>query len=331
MRRCALIALAIVMIGLAGAPEAFAHATLRESSPTNEAVLRRSPPAVTLTFSEAVETAFGRFASTTATGRGSTRERSPDLTRARRPVTLDRQAPGFLHGHLEGDFRRRPPRSRCLRLPRQGGDRLGSCEEVFRKGTPGEVDAFFKFSRAPRLRSDPAGRRGAALLSSFARRRPSFGRDSAGSSPGSPSVSFAGDLCIVLQGAVAGGFGLSAAFRWSTVDSVLQTQFGKAFLLQMASRRSRRRIAFIASRQRSIGVLTLVPALCLLPTLSAAGHAHTSGAVAVAVDVVHLAAGSIWVGGLSFTVLALLLAGADRWPLAARAVRASRRSPCSRS
>ena len=50
------------------------------------------------------------------------------------------------------------------------------------------------------------------------------------------------------------------------------------------------------------------------------GPSPTSGAVAVAVDVVHLAAGSIWVGGLSFTVLALLLAGADRWPLAARAV-----------
>ena len=69
---------------------------------------------------------------------------------------------------------------------------------------------------------------------------------------------FAGALCIVLQGAVAGGFGLSGAFRWSTVDSVLQTQFGKAFLLQMAFAAITAPIAFIASRQRSIGVLTLV-------------------------------------------------------------------------
>jgi copper transport protein len=35
---------------------------------------------------------------------------------------------------------------------------------------------------------------------------------------------------------------------------------------------------------------------------------------------IHIAAASTWVGGLAFTVLALLLAGADRWPLASRAV-----------
>jgi copper transport protein len=36
--------------------------------------------------------------------------------------------------------------------------------------------------------------------------------------------------------------------------------------------------------------------------------------------VTHIAAASTWVGGLGFTVLALLLAGEDRWPLASRAV-----------
>jgi copper transport protein len=57
-----------------------------------------------------------------------------------------------------------------------------------------------------------------------------------------------------------------------------------------------------------------------LPTLSAAGHARTSGTIAFAADVVHVAAASTWVGGLAFTLLALLLAGSDRWPLASRAV-----------
>jgi len=64
----------------------------------------------------------------------------------------------------------------------------------------------------------------------------------------------------------------------------------------------------------------LVPAVCLLPTLSAAGHARTSGTIAFAADIAHLTAASVWVGGLAFTVLALLRAGEDRWPLAARAV-----------
>jgi len=42
--------------------------------------------------------------------------------------------------------------------------------------------------------------------------------------------------------------------------------------------------------------------------------------LAPASDVIHIAAASTWVGGLGFMILALLLAGADRWPLASRAV-----------
>ena len=132
----------------------------------------------------------------------------------------------------------------------------------------------------------------------------------------------AGALCIVLQGALAGGFGLQEAFRWDTVDSVLQTRFGKAFLWQLGLAVVIAPAAFLASRSKksSVGWLVLVPALLLLPTISAAGHARTSGTYALIADVVHVAAASVWVGGLAFTVLALLLAGADRWPLAARAV-----------
>jgi copper transport protein len=133
---------------------------------------------------------------------------------------------------------------------------------------------------------------------------------------------FAGILCIVLQGAVAGGFGLSEAFRWNTVDSVLQTRFGKAFLFQLAFAAVAAPVAFIAGQARNaaLGALTLVPALCLLPTLSAAGHARTSGTIAFVADLIHMAAASTWVGGLAFMILALLLAGDDRWPLASRAV-----------
>jgi copper transport protein len=77
--------------------------------------------------------------------------------------------------------------------------------------------------------------------------------------------------------------------------------------------------ALLASRNRTLAGLPLIGAL-LLPTLSASAHARTSGTLAFAADLVHLSAGSVWVGGLAFTVLALMLAGADRWPLASRAV-----------
>ena len=53
------IALAIVLIALAAAPSAFAHAILQKSTPENGSVVRSSPATVSLRFNEAVETAFG--------------------------------------------------------------------------------------------------------------------------------------------------------------------------------------------------------------------------------------------------------------------------------
>ena len=78
-------------------------------------------------------------------------------------------------------------------------------------------------------------------------------------------------------------------------------------------------LALFASRSRRLEAFPLF-AVLLLPTLSAAGHARTSGTIAYLADLVHLTAASCWVGGLAFTVLALILAGEDRWPLASRAV-----------
>ena len=58
MRR-ALIATAVLLVALVAAPGAAAHATLQQSTPGNNSIVRQSPPEVTLQFSEAVETAFG--------------------------------------------------------------------------------------------------------------------------------------------------------------------------------------------------------------------------------------------------------------------------------
>jgi copper transport protein len=200
----------------------------------------------------------------------------------------------------------------------------GECAQVFGKGTPGSVDALFKFMRALDFALILLVVGGAVALALVLRSaafelRARLYRTLAGLSVG---LLVAGILCIVLQGAVAGGFGLQEAFRWATVDSVLQTRFGKAFLWQLALAVVIAPAALLASRSRnaSVGWLVLAPALLLLPTLSAAGHARTSGTIALIADVVHILAASIWVGGLGFTILALLLAGADRWPLAARVV-----------
>jgi copper transport protein len=200
----------------------------------------------------------------------------------------------------------------------------GECKQVFGASTPGTIDALFKFMRALDFALVLLVVGGAAALALVLRSaafelRATLFRILAGLAVG---LVIAGALCIVLQGAVGGGFGLSEAFRWDTFDSVLQTRFGEAFLWQLGLAAVIAPGAFLASRARdtSFGALVLVPAVLLLPTISAAGHARTSGTIAVIADVVHIAAASMWVGGLAFTVFALLLAGADRWPLAARAV-----------
>lgn len=319
------IALAVALIALAVAPSAFAHATLQESSPSNDSVVRRSPPAVTLRFSEAVETAFGSIRLYDCSG---ARVDSGKVTRPDErsvSVTLDRQLP---QGSYTVTWRvisaDAHPVAGAFVFHVKSADSSGSCTQPFGKGTPGAVDALFKFARALDFALILLVVGGAAALALVLRSaavelRARLYRILAGLAVG---LVITGGLCIVLQGAVAGGFGLSEAFHWNTVDSVLQTRFGKAFLLQLAFAAVAAPVAFIAGQARNaaLGAVTLVPAVCLLPTLSAAGHARTSGSVALAADVVHVAAASVWTGGLAFTVLALLLAGQDRWPLAARAV-----------
>jgi copper transport protein len=319
------ITLAVVLIALAAAPSAFAHAILQESTPSNEQVVRQSPPTVSLRFNEAVETAFG---SIRVYNCGGARVDSGKIGRPDErsvSIRLDRKLPRGTYTVtwrvISADSH---PVAGAFVFQVKAADPSGSCAQVFGKGTPGEVTALFKFARAldfalVLLVLGGATALALVLRSAAAELRARLYRILAGLAVG---LVIAGILCIVLQGAVAGGFGLSEAFRWNTVDSVLQTRFGKAFLFQLAFAAVAAPVAFIAGQARNaaLGALTLVPALCLLPTLSAAGHARTSGTIAFAADLIHMAAASTWVGGLAFTILALFLAGDDRWPLAARAV-----------
>jgi copper transport protein len=319
------VAIGVVLAALAAAPAAFGHATLQQSTPGNNSIVRQSPREVTLQFSEAVETAFG---SIRVYNCGGTRVDSGKIVRPSSSsvsVTLDRRLPAGTYTVtwrvISADAH---PVAGAFTFHVKSASAGGECAQVFGQGTSGSIDALFKFMRWLDFALILLVVGGAAALALVLRSaafelRARLYRILAGLAVG---LVVAGILCIVLQGAVAGGFGLQEAFRWDTVDSVLQTRFGKAFLWQLGLAVVIVPTALFASRSRnsSFGWLVVAPALLLLPTIAAAGHARTSGAIAMIADVVHVAAASLWVGGLAFTVLALLLAGADRWPLAARAV-----------
>jgi copper transport protein len=65
-------------------------------------------------------------------------------------------------------------------------------------------------------------------------------------------------------------------------------------------------------------MLLIAGALVFTPGLS--GHASVTGIGSVIADAAHVAAAATWTGGLAFVVAALIMAGAQRWPLAAVAV-----------
>lgn len=325
MRRGALIASAVVLVVLAGAQDALAHAVLQESRPANGEVLRRNPPSVSLRFNEAVETAFG---SIRVYDCGGKRVDSGKIARPNERSVSVRIGGRLPRGTYTATWRvisaDAHPVAGAFLFSVGSAKQAGSCKKVFGAGTPGSVSTLFKAARALDFALILLVVGGAAALAVVLRtaarelRSRLYGILAALGA----ALIVAGVLCIVLQGAVAGGFGLGEAFRWRTVDAVLGTRFGKAFLLQIAFASIATLLAVAAARIRgaALRALVLVPAVALLPTLSDAGHARTSGSLAFLADVVHLTAASIWVGALAFTLLALLRAGEDRWPLAARAV-----------
>jgi copper transport protein len=316
------LAIAVVVTALTAVPSAYAHAILQQSTPSNNSVVRTSPSTVSLRFNEAVETAFG---SIRVYDCGGGRVDSGKILRPSKSevaVKIDRR---LARGTYTATWRvisaDSHPVAGAFVFNVKKATPGGSCKQVFGATTPGTIDALFKFMRGLDFALILLVVGGAVVLTFVLRSatqelRSLLYRILAGFSFG---LVFVGVQCIVLQGAVAGGFGLTEAFRWDTVDSVLQTRFGRAFLWQIGIAVVVGALALLASRSRRLEPLPLFGVL-LLPTVSAAGHARTSGSIAFVADLVHLTAASCWVGGLAFTVLALLLAGEDRWPLASRAV-----------
>jgi copper transport protein len=318
-----LIVVAVTVLALAAAPGAFAHAILLQSTPVNDSLLQKSPRAVVLKFNEAVETAFG---SIRVYDCGANRVDSGKITRPNdRTVSVDvpsNLGPGTYTVSWRVISADSHPVAGGFIFSIKSANPVNTCKTVVAGTTPGSVTALFKFMRALDFALILLVVGGAAVLalvlrSATARVRTQLTRILTGLAIG---LVIAGALCIVMQGAVAGGFGLREAFRWSTVDAVLHTRFGKAFLAQLVIAAGIAVVALVASRIRALEPVVVIPAVLLILTVSQAGHARTSGSLALAGDFVHVLAASTWVGGLAFTVLALLIAGEDRWPLASRAV-----------
>ena len=311
--------LALVLPGAAGA-----HAVLVRSVPSNDTVLQRAPREVRLVFSEPVETAFGsiRVYDSAARRYDDGQVQRPDsrtvsvgVTRPlhRGTYTVTWRAISADSHPVHGAF--------VFHVKAPGG---GSIASTLEEGTPRssrlalDIARFADFGLLLLL----AGGAGSLLWALASAPAPVRRRLASVLVVAAAALAVVALLGIVLEGANAAAFTLGEAFRWSVFRSVLETRFGKVWLVQAVAAAVLAGLALLLRRRasRAAAVATGALAIALLLTPGLSGHAHTSGGGALIADFVHLVAAAAWTGGLVFLVLGLLWAVDERWALASRAV-----------
>ena len=132
-------------------------------------------------------------------------------------------------------------------------------------------------------------------------------------------------LGVLIQGVYASALPLTDAFRPSLVSAVLHTRFGEVELLRLVLLAAMVPVLLALRGRFDRGGRTggwVTPAACvvgvgLLATPGLAGHASTgsSPAFGLALDMVHLAAATAWIGGLTLLATFLLpRRSGDAWP-----------------
>jgi copper transport protein len=319
--------LVVLLAALVLAQSAAAHAILVASDPGNDAVVQEPPRTVSLRFSEPVESAFGSVRVYDSHARrvddghvGRPDEKTVQVgierrlergtyTVAWRIVSADAHA-------ISGTF--------VFHVGALGASPEGIAADVVENRTPRDVTALFaaaRFLDFALLLLVVGGAVGLAypLRTAGAQlRRRLLGALAAAAL----LLALAALAGIILQGVSASGLGLGEAARWDAVSAVLDTRFGKVWLAQAGLALAVCLIALAAARRPATDFSSplLVPAVALVATPALSGHASVSGDLSLAADLGHVAAASVWTGGLAFLVAALLAAGAERWTLAARAV-----------
>jgi copper transport protein len=302
-------------VALGAAPAAFAHATLVSTTPADGAVLKRSPPRVSVRFDETVSTPFDALRVLDSDGKRIDTGRdtrpaadevavalSPSLPRGTYTVAW-RVTSADTHP-VHGAF--------VFSVGKPSGDAgaVGAAA-LARDATPRHVSLGFGVVRFLRLTLVLLAA-GAALMLALAPLGRRVELAAAGAAAALVPVALAG---LVYDGAAASGFGLVDAGRWRVVETVLQTRFGVVWMLQVGLAVVLA-VALLARRR----VVAAVAGVVLAGATTAAAHASADGIVAIVADGAHVVAAAAWFGGLAATALALAAARGERWPLAAQVV-----------
>ncbi len=324
-----LVAVAVTTGALVAAPSAWGHSVLIATEPANDAIVDESPQRVLLRFNEGVESSLGSIQVFDGSGervdsdvisRPSAREVvvGIDDELARGTYTVAWRVISADSDPIRGAF--------VFHMQEPGPQPAGIAAQVLR-GTPLVVSAFYTGGRFFEflfllLCAGGVGSLVYALRSAderLHRRLHGLLAVCAG------ALVFFALLALPFQGAAAGGIGLLDAFRSDVVSAVVDTRYGTVSLIQAVLGLALLAVALALRRttgraRNTTYAVAAVLAAGLVATPPFAGHASVEGPVAIAADVAHVFAASVWVGGLAFVVIALFLALEERWPLATRSV-----------
>ena len=342
VRRVLTVALVAIGVLLGSASPADAHAVLLRSEPAPQSTVARTPAAVRLEFSEPVETAFGAIRVYDVEGRRVDRG---DVRRASGGRILD--AP--LRSVADGTY------TVTWRIVSSDGHRI-SGGFVFYVGAPSTISPVA-------IDEEPSSSRAVgwgfgvvrflwlsaliALIGLAAVRRmvwtPALRANGLGDSPAAERfrtrfsralpaawmvLVLAGAASLVFQAASVSGLPLADAAAGRVIEDVLDTTYGRAWLVQIVLAvlavvpvlaLTQRRAVLPGRPTLWLVVLGLITTgLCV--TAAVSGHARTdpNPLLAETSIVVHLLAVGCWVGGLG----ALVLVGGPAWRGAADGQRA---------
>jgi copper transport protein len=323
------IGLATALVALAIVPGARAHAVLQQVTPGNDSVVETAPEQVVLRFSEPIETALGAVRVLNESGEPVSTGSLIRPDERSVGVRLDEDLPNGTYTvawRVTSADQHPVFGASVFHVGAPGARPAGVTEQVLAESEPPkEITVAFtavRFLSFALIILCGGGTAALALVLGSASEsvRNRLLTVLAGLAVGLGLVSLAG---IVLQGADAVGVGFKDATRWSVVEEVLDTRFGQVWLARAGLAVALAGIA-LAVRRRPTREWMLDAALLvcvgLILSPAAAGHAAASGALSFVMDVVHVQAAAIWIGGLAFLFLALVWTRDERWELAANAV-----------
>lgn len=344
MSRRALAVLAVLAFGLVAVPQAGAHAVATSTSPTRGAALKEQPASVVFRFSEGVETSFGAVR---VFDSGGKRVDEGPVTRPSGSSVAVGLARNLPDGAFTATYRVVSSDSHpvsggfTFTVGKAGGAPAASVAGLIDSARAGPVtETAFDAVRALGYAAIALTVGGAFFL--LAVWRPSIiSAAGAAESWGPASDALAARartllliaastgavsavLGIVLQGATAGGTDFAGALDTQVIQDVGATRFGAAWAGRLVAFLLVGIIVFAsagrAGRRPMTGWLLAIPLAYLTVAPALSGHAGAKDQLLlIPTDVVHVAAMSVWAGGLAMMVFALP-AATRRLPPADRTV-----------